>query len=59
MDYNMRAYKKTKEGEEEGIPVIKPKPVKPPKRKKSKPTKPLLDDKGLIESGITEGQGLF
>jgi hypothetical protein len=57
MDYNMRAYKKTKEGDsqEEGFPVKKPKPVKPPKRKKPKPTKPLLDDKGLIKSGITEG----
>ena len=61
MDYNMRAYKKTKEGDskEEGFPVKKPKPVKPPKRKKSKRPKPLLDDKGLIQSGITEGQGLF
>ena len=57
----MRAYKKTKEGDskEEGFPVKKPKPVKPPKRKKSKRPKPLLDDKGLIQSGITEGQGLF
>ena len=55
MDYNMRAYKKTKssDGDEGGIPVIKPKPVKKSKtttRKRKKPT-PVLGGGGLLDEG--------
>lgn len=60
IDYNMRAYKKTKADKgDKGIPVKKPKPAPKTTKRKSKPSGPIIRDGGLIKSGITESEGLF